>query len=149
MSQRQFGMEPLTLGAVERSHDLSVFKYGDGDDLTLMSFNFALRHVSRIRDRLEAAGFSVDLFHQNYVPGPSLDLLIESVERTGRLMVIDDSKSYLKMADHVIAQLRGHVPELVSVLLTRRDLTEVAFGATADMVDFEERAVQWVESATR
>jgi pyruvate dehydrogenase E1 component beta subunit len=149
VSQRQFGMEPLTLGAVERSHDLSVFKYGDGDDLTLMSFNFALRHVSRIRDRLEAAGFSVDLFHQNYVPGPSLDLLIESVERTGRLMVIDDSKSYLKMADHVIAQLRGHVPELVSVLLTRRDLTEVAFGATADMVDFEERAVQWVESATR
>lgn len=149
VSQRQFGMDPLVLGLLERSHDLSIFKYANGDDLTLVSFNFALRHASRIRDRLESDGFSVDLFHQNYVPDPSLDLLIESVERTGRLMVIDDSKSYLKMADYVIAQLRGHVPELVSVLMTRRDLAEVAFGATADVVDFEDRAVQWVESATR
>lgn len=149
VSQRQFGMKPLPLLTVERSHDLAVFKYGDGDDLTLMSFNFALRHVSGIRDRLESDGVSVDLFHQNYVPGPSLDLLVESVKRTGRLMVIDDSKSYLKMADHIIEQLRGHVPDLISILMTRRDPTEVTFGASADAVDFEERAVQWVESTIR
>ena len=41
--------------------------------------------------------------HQNYVSGSSFDLLIESVERTARLIVIDEPKAYLKMADHVIA----------------------------------------------
>ena len=144
VSQRQFGMDPLVLDLVERSSDLSSFRYSRGDDLTLVSFNFALRQCVDIVGRLEAVGLTVDLFHHNFVPGADRAPLVESAQRTGHLLVLDDSKSYLKMADVVVADLAGRVSGLESRVLTRRDLAPADYSVTPDVFDVIDEGVAWV-----
>jgi len=149
VSQRQFGLDPFAPDLLDTSVDRGVFQYGRGDDVTLVAFNFALRQASLVADRLHEQGLGVDLFHHNFVPGADRDLLFESAGRTRRVLILDDSKSYLSMADDLVADLRGEVNGLQSRVMTRRDLAPADFGVVADEFGVEDAAVDWVVESIR
>jgi len=148
VSQRQFGMAPLGTKVVDHSDDLAVFHYLMGDDVTIVSFNFALRLATEVADLAERRGCRADVFHHNFVPGPCTDLIEASLLRTGRLLVLDDSKTHLKAADGLIREMTGRIGRIDSLVLSRRDLEPSDFGVTPDTFDVQDVAVTWISTGS-
>jgi pyruvate dehydrogenase E1 component beta subunit len=131
-SQRLFGAPALELPIQSRMADNSIFKYRSGDDLTLVCYNFALRDGATLAEKLAAVGIESDLFHVNYVPGMDATPLVESCRRTGRLAMIDDSKTVTKFGDALVTDLRLRHVALPVLALGRRGCTSREYGVAED-----------------
>ena len=99
-------------------------------------------------DLAERRGCRADVFHHNFVPGPCTDLIEASLLRTGRLLVLDDSKTHLKAADGLIREMTGRIGRIDSLVLSRRDLEPSDFGVTPDTFDVQDVAVTWISTGS-
>ncbi len=99
LSQRLFGAPALETAAEWVSNDNSIFRYKSGSGTTLVSFNFSLRDSLDMDAKLRGADVQSDVFHVNFVPGMDMAPIVESCRRTGRLIVVDDSKTVTKFSD--------------------------------------------------
>ena len=132
LSQRLFGAPVLEVPATPLANDLAVFQYGSGDDLTIASYNFALRDGIELAARLRNAGVHSDLFHVNYVPRLDLSVLMKSCARTGRLVLVDDSKSVTKFGDTLVTELKVHGTDVNVLSLGRRGSSTADYGVSPD-----------------
>lgn len=138
LSQKLFGAPSLDTPAEWNSADNALFRYRSGGDVTIACYNFALRPGVEIADKLAAAGVKADLFHVNYLPGGDMSALAESCSRTGRLVILDDSRTVTKFGDMFIANhLAGKKVQVLN--LTRRGSTPETYGVDPDLFqpDFE------------
>lgn len=131
-SQRLFGAPSLDIPVETRAADSSVFKYRSGNDVTLVCYNFALRDGVGLAERLSGAGIQSDVFHVNYVPGMDMEILAESCVRTGRLVLIDDSKTIAKFGDVLVTQLRSREMDFAVLSLGRRGCSADGYGVGDD-----------------
>jgi len=145
LSQRQFGFPPIQLPVEWHSRDDSLFRYRTGDDATIVSLNFGLRDAIEMDNRLIELGVQSDLFHMNFVPGADLTAVLESCRRTGKLILLDDSKTVTKFGDILISEL-GQLAVKAQVLsFCRRGCPDEDYGANEDRLipDFE-RALEFI-----
>jgi len=141
LSQRLFGAPALDLPAQWHSADRAIFRYRSGDDATLLCYNFALRQGVELADRAAAAGLATDLFHANFVPGADLSPLVESCKRTGKLAILDDSKSVTKFGDMLLARLLTARVDVEVLNLTRRGCPDRDYGVCGDQFVVDRDAV--------
>lgn len=134
LSQRLCGREILDIKALYAAEDSSLFQYSDGDDLTIACFNFSLPQGIELQRMVADRGRSAALFTINQVPSLEVDVLRESVARTGRLVVIDDSKS-CNLAGPGVAfeSIRGFAASRVAVI--RRSVVD--FGVSPEVFEPE------------
>ncbi|MDQ3068390.1 MAG: hypothetical protein M3R55_01515 [Acidobacteriota bacterium] len=132
LSQRLFAAPALTVPVEAAAEDESLFRYASGDDATIVSLNFSLRDALEMRGRLATAGAAADLFHVNFIPGMDLAPVIDSCRRTGKLIVVDDSKTVTKFGDAIIAQTVEPYPEVRVLSLHRRGCPDEGYGANPD-----------------
>ena len=132
LSQRLFGDPALDLPAEWHSPDHAMYRYRSGDDCTLACFNYALRSGVEVADLLAGAGRNCDLFHVNYVPDTKFEAIIDSVRRTGKLVLLDDSKSPIKFADHLVAELHRSKVEFTLLPAMRRGCRDEEYGVGED-----------------
>jgi pyruvate/2-oxoglutarate/acetoin dehydrogenase E1 component len=132
VSQRLFGSPSLDLPIEWRAPDNSVFKFRSGGHLTLACFGFSLRDGAALAERLSLVGIESDLFHVNYVPGMETSALLESCASTGRVVLIDDSKSVVKFGDMLVTNLRAAGTDAAVLSLGRRGCTPQEYGVTED-----------------
>lgn len=132
LSQRLFGAPPFPDAAEDASPDGAVFRYRSGDDATVVSYNFSLRDAIELDARYRAAGAAADVFHVNFVPGMDLRPLVESCRRTGRVVLVDDSKSVTKFGDGLVTELSAHGADVRVLPFFRRGCTNRDYGATED-----------------
>lgn len=132
LSQRQFGVPALALPLEATSDDDGVFRYRSGDAATIVSYNFALRDAADLDGQLRSEGFKSDLFHVNFVPGMDTALLIESCRRTGKLILVDDSKTVTKFGDALVTDLVERGIKVSVLSLARRGCPDPDYGAIAD-----------------
>ena len=104
-SQRLFGAEALDIPLLDRAARNAIFKYRAGGDVSVVCFNFALREGIALCDRLRADGIESDLFHVNFVPGMDTSMLVDSCRRSGKLVLLDDSKTVTKFSDSLVTEL--------------------------------------------
>ena len=104
VSQRAFNNILNEKKAVSAALDNSIFQYSKGNNVTLASYNFALNDSLLIKDFLNSRNFDCDLFHINYVPNHSLEPILNSVQKTRKLIVLDDSKSVTKYGDYLASK---------------------------------------------
>jgi transketolase C-terminal domain/subunit len=139
LSQRLFGAPILDIVAEWSASDNSIFRYKSGSDITIVSLNFSLRDALSIDTQLYASGVRSDVFHVNFLPGMNMEPLVESCAKTGKLIVVDDSKSVTKFSDVLVADLcmRGVSIKLLS--FSRRGCSDKEYGANEDRFapDFE------------
>jgi pyruvate dehydrogenase E1 component beta subunit len=107
VSQRLFGSETLSFDSVERVDDDGVFRYRDGDDATVASFNFALPQAKALADHLEQLGASTALYGVSGQLAPNLEPILTSALKTRRLAIVDDSKSVNRTSDRLIGEARA------------------------------------------
>ena len=145
LSQRVFGASALDLPIEAASSDDAIFRYRSGTDTTIVSFNFSLRDASDLDARLRAAGITSDLFHTNFVPGMDTTMLIDSCRRTGKLIMVDDSKTVTKFGDALVTELVEGGVDIDVLSFGRRGCPDGDYGAIDDrfLPDFE-RALAFV-----
>ena len=93
ISIRLFKEEIIEPGLVWASPDNTIFQYTKGNDATIACFNLAFPYGHELCKKMGERGLSASLFSVNLATPTNWDQIIEDVKRTGRIIIIDDSKS--------------------------------------------------------
>jgi len=104
-SQRLFRSQPGGESAEPVDGEAGLFGLADGEDATLVAFNFAWPQARELRSSLAEHGMRAALFGVAACAPQSWDPIVESVRRTGLLVVLDDSRTRNRPADRLRATL--------------------------------------------
>lgn len=135
VSQRLMGTEILDFQGAPVSIDDCIIKYAQGDVVTIACANFSLPQGKQLRDRLVEVGRDASLFGITAAhPCPNKPI-IDDAKRTGRLVIIDDSKSQLPATRLLeVEALRAGVG---MVHIVKRDLTEDSYRPHSEIFDVD------------
>lgn len=121
VSQRLFKDEAIAPERViHQSADASLFQYTEGTDATIVSFNFAFPQGWELVSDLAASGVMASLFNVNSPTPIDWSPVIESVRRTRRLVVLDDSKSLNLSCHSLLAEARKATVLKSDLVFTRQ-----------------------------
>jgi pyruvate/2-oxoglutarate/acetoin dehydrogenase E1 component len=132
LSQRLWSTDLLDVPCIRRTAGGEVFQHFAGDDATIVSLNFSLPQALSLRDGLLDAGVAPDVFTASYVHPGAWSHVVESVKRTGRLVVLDDSKSVNSLGYELVDVVARAVPTSRRTFVGRRD---VDFGVCSDVFE--------------
>lgn len=135
LSQRLFPTELLELKADFVARDCSVLRYRSGDDTTIVCFNFSLPEGLALADYLAQGGRSSSLFSVNPVFPIDWSPIVSDVARTGRLIVLDDTKGALSMGFELLDVTSEAVPASRRAI-GRRPKT-IPFGVDSERFDVD------------
>ena len=80
----------------------------DGKDVTVVALSLMVNRANQAADRLRKAGLSVEVIDPRTTSPLDLDAILESVEKTGRLVVVDESPPRCSLAADIAAQVAEH-----------------------------------------
>lgn len=107
--------------------------YGDGEDLTIISFANGVRMSRRVAKRLEARGIRTRVLDMRWIaPMPTEDLLREAMA-TGRVLVVDETRRSGGVSEGVFAALIDHGFSGPMARVAAQD-TFIPLGPAADLV---------------
>jgi pyruvate dehydrogenase E1 component beta subunit len=75
----------------------------EGRDVTIVAFSHMVNHAIAVADELKADGLSVEVIDPRTTSPLDEDTILESVERTGRLVVVDEASPRCGMAADIAA----------------------------------------------
>ncbi len=131
-------MDPGTpLGIAENG---AIFHYTEGSDVTLVSFNFSFPQASHLRRTLEEKGIGVAHFNVNSALAIDWVPIQESVSKTKKIVVVDDSKSVHIPADALLAHICAEA-QLERKVVIKRALGDNWLCPTSDIFEIDEAAV--------
>lgn len=122
----------------------SWFKYQEGQDLTIVCFNFSLPQGKEFAEKLESKGKSATLFSVNNIPHMDWTPLLEDAKRTGCLLIVDDTKSLRSSSTELeIVALRELPPK--NVRKEKRLFSEEWFVPISDTFELEQEGLlSWI-----
>lgn len=137
LSQRLSPKEVLQLSLVRVSEDSGVFQYTEGDDVTIACLNFSLPEGIQLQQKLRELGLSSSVFSINSVSPHDWSWVRQSVARTGRLIVFDDSKSAISAGYALAHEAAEASPASQRIVVTRE--AEIDFGVSPEtfQVDYD------------
>lgn len=85
--------------------DGAVFQFGQGDAATIVAFNFAWVQAQGLSDALAARDLKADLYAVSdaRMTEGKVSAILDSLKRTGRLVIVDDSRSCNRPGDRLLA----------------------------------------------
>ena len=107
VSQRKFNKLIFKSPYSKISKDKSVIQYSIGKNISLVAFNFAFEQAVEISKKLEKKNFSVSLFSVSSVLNTDSSLIIDSVKKTRKLIIVDDSRTIFKPFDSLLRRLKN------------------------------------------
>ena len=115
--------------------------YGDGQDLTIISFANGVRMSRRVSKRLEARGVRARVLDMRWIsPMPTEDLLREAMA-TGRVLVVDETRRSGGVSEGVFAALIDHGFSGPMARVAAQD-TFIPLGPAADLVLVTEAEIE-------
>jgi len=81
------------------------FTLRDGKDLTLVTWGAMIKETLQAADQLEKQGISVEVIDVATISPLDMDTIIESVERTGRCVIIQEAPRHCGVASEIAANL--------------------------------------------
>lgn len=75
----------------------------EGSDVTIVAFSHMVNHAITVADKLKSEGISVEVIDPRTTSPLDEDTILESVENTGRLVVVDESPPRCNMATDIAA----------------------------------------------
>jgi pyruvate/2-oxoglutarate/acetoin dehydrogenase E1 component len=82
-----------------------ILRHCSGSDATIASFNFAYPQAAALRNDLHARGTIASLYSVAGMPVTNWEPIIADARRSGRLILIDDSRSRNRAADRLRAAI--------------------------------------------
>jgi pyruvate dehydrogenase E1 component beta subunit len=77
----------------------------EGDDVTIVALGRMVTFAQQAADELESAGVSAEVIDPRTVSPLDMDTILESVEKTGRLVVVDEASPRCNLATDISAQV--------------------------------------------
>lgn len=93
VSQRLFESELIEIEKTYSNKESTLFQYTEGNEASIVCFNFSFPYGFELYNKLKKKGIASSLFSVNAITPINWDKIIENLEKTKRLVVIDDSKS--------------------------------------------------------
>jgi len=119
----------------------SAKTWGDGQDLTIVSYGNGHWMSLRVAKRLEADGIrcrTLDLRWLNPLP---VEDLVREAKATGKVLVVDECRRTGGMAEGILTALVEHCPGVQMQRVTGLD-TYIPLGAAADLVLVDELDIE-------
>ena len=76
-----------------------------GSDVTLVAFSAMVHEAEAVAHKVAKEGITVDLIDPRWASPLDMDLILASVARTGRLVVVDEGAAHAGLAAEVISQV--------------------------------------------
>ena len=132
VSQRLWRTELLEIPE-PLSHDADgeIFQYSEGDDVTVACFNLSFPQGQSFCAELKKHGHSASLFSVNAMLPVDWKRILQSAQRTGKLLVLDDSKSVNTSCQHLVIAAQQELKQARILFLTRKK-TDEALSPNAD-----------------
>jgi len=141
VSQRLFKQEVIEPPGPARSDaSAEIFSYARGRDATVVAFNFAFPQALDIHAAAARAGVSISLFSVNAMLPSTWTPILDDLQRTRRLAVVDDSKSANRASDRLLAEAAA-VCELDAIVTERRTYSDSWYRPNADLMTVDADAV--------
>ncbi len=132
VSQRLFRTELIAWdGGVTCHADDAVCQYADGADATIAAFNFSFPQAADLWRDLGAHSVDAALFSVSAAQPVDWRSILDSVARTGRLIVIDDAKSINRPCQHLVTAAHERDPAS-EVLVRTRNIDDSNLSPNAD-----------------
>ncbi len=106
---------PLGKGIVRRS----------GTDLTLVGWGRGALFGEQVSDTMRAEGISVEVIDLRTIVPPDMDLVLASVQKTGRLLVTADDRPFAGLMREIQAQVAEALPGVPMRAIGMRDVPGV------------------------
>lgn len=132
LSQRMFNYELNETNLLEQNNKSTIFKYRSGSDGLIISMNFSLSKAIEIHKKLSKSSYDYDLFYLNYVPDYNFNEIIKNIENNKKVIVIDDSKSSVKLSDKVIKEILLNKPKTKIIEIKKSILLDTDYGVCED-----------------
>jgi pyruvate/2-oxoglutarate/acetoin dehydrogenase E1 component len=88
-----------------------IHRYGDGENATIVSTNFAFTEAARVATELAVAGIQSSLFNVPSVTPTSWGVILRHAQKTRRVLICDDSKSQRAEYMRLAYLLRHQIPD--------------------------------------
>ncbi len=98
----------------------------EGRDVTLVSWGRAVWTSIAAAEELEKQGLSVEVIDLRTLVPPDLDLITESVEKTGRLLVAAEDRSFAGFVRSIQGQIVERFPGLPTKALGQKNVPGIA-----------------------
>jgi|TARA_B110000467_G_scaffold162349_1_gene185412 pyruvate/2-oxoglutarate/acetoin dehydrogenase E1 component len=139
VSQRLFKeelIEPDNL--LYTNNDLTVFQYDDGEMVTIVCFNFSFPQGYGLSKDLKKNKIHSSLFNVNSPVETNWSKIIESVLKTKKLIVIDDSKSKNLACDSLITKITNQC-KLNKIIILKREISAEWLNPNSDemIIDYK------------
>lgn len=120
VSQRLFNTDILVCeGDIITDEKGEVFQYFEGEDVTIVCFNFSFPQGFKLYHELNAKGVRASLFSVTATTPVNWSHIINNVGRTRKLVIIDDSKSVNRSCYHLSTTIYRECNANRIIILTR------------------------------
>jgi 2-oxoisovalerate dehydrogenase E1 component len=82
--------------------------YGEGTDLTILTFGNGLRMSLRVARKLDAAGISARVVDLRWLAPLPVDDMVREANATGRVLIVDETRATGGVGEGVLAELLDH-----------------------------------------
>jgi pyruvate/2-oxoglutarate/acetoin dehydrogenase E1 component len=120
ISQRLFKTDLIEPGKIIFvNNDLTLFQYSDGEDATIVCFNFSFPQGWELMNNLKKENVSASLFNVNSPTPIEWNKILENVSKTKKIIVIDDSKSANLNCDSLLSEILGNIEISKKIVIKR------------------------------
>ena len=116
---------------VQHDADGEIFQYSEGEDVTVACFNLSFPQGNAFCADLKKHGFNASLFSVNALLPVDWKRILQSAQRTGKLLVLDDSKSVNTSCQHLVIAAQQQ-SKLEKLLFLTRPKTDEMLSPNAD-----------------
>lgn len=125
VSQRLFNTEIVECDAEPVvDTDGAIFQYSQGEDATIVALNFSFSQALTLQCDLKEHGLRVSLFSVNAALPVDWSRIVRDVGKTGRAVILDDSKSAHRACYHLAATIYQECRHVERVLVLARESTD-------------------------
>lgn len=149
ISQRLFNEELLDIPLIRCNENKSIFHYFEGKDATIVCFNLSFPYGLELHRQLKGKALEASLFSVNAATPIDWKEIIQNVNQTKKIIVIDDSKSMNLSCDNLLVHILQEC-EVKTKIIIKREFFEDWLWPNPDKLEIDYVAViRQLEGYTR
>jgi pyruvate dehydrogenase E1 component subunit beta len=121
----------------------------EGTDVTLVSFNKMVEVIKKAASELEKEGISAEVIDLRTIKPLDIDTLVESVKKTNRIVIVDESWPFAGVSSEITYQIQKHAFDYLDAPVVRLNAADVSLGYAPTLVDAYLPSVEKVVKAVK
>jgi len=107
----------------------------EGTDVTIVSFNKMMEVVKKAAEELAKEGISAEVIDLRTIRPMDYETIIRSVQKTNRLVVVDESWPFASISSEVAYSVQKHAFDYLDAPVTRVNSADVSLPYASTFVD--------------